>query len=203
MTNSQQPYVVLAAVQFDDTGELALREACRIAAQHTSTELHLVHAAVPSFASEHEGESTAIVAQLARAPHKLREYVDRICAGTNLKLIAHIRSGSAHEIILEVAADLTADVIVLGTHQRSGLGKLVLGSVAERVLREAHCPVLIALPKSYAAQSPSIDPPCPDCSSVRAAAKDPDAWCERHSRTRLRPHVYTPSDHPRPSQLGT
>jgi nucleotide-binding universal stress UspA family protein len=44
--------------------------------------------------------------------------------------------------ILRVAEELRCDLIVLGTHGRTGLGRLLLGSVAEQVVRRAHCPVL-------------------------------------------------------------
>jgi nucleotide-binding universal stress UspA family protein len=195
-------YVLLTAIEFDDTGARALREACRIAQHDTTAELHLIHAIAPSLMPERDGESTAIAAQLARAPGKLREFVDSNCAGTTLKVVAHVRSGNPAQVILQTAADLNADLIVVGTHQRSGLGKLVLGSVGERVLREAHCPVLVAAPKSHSVNS-SIEPPCTDCLRTRNENTDPHAWCDRHSRARLRPHVYTPSDRPTPSTMGT
>jgi nucleotide-binding universal stress UspA family protein len=50
--------------------------------------------------------------------------------------------GYPAETILAVARQLRADLIVMGTHGRRGFGRLVMGSVAEQVLREATCPVL-------------------------------------------------------------
>ena len=50
--------------------------------------------------------------------------------------------GSAFDVIIYDAKAVGADLIVMGTHGRSGLSHLVLGSVAERVIRGAHCPVL-------------------------------------------------------------
>ncbi len=44
--------------------------------------------------------------------------------------------------ILRLAAQVGCDLIVLGTHGRTGVGRVLLGSVAEQVLRRAHCPVL-------------------------------------------------------------
>jgi nucleotide-binding universal stress UspA family protein len=44
--------------------------------------------------------------------------------------------------ILKVAQEVNADLIVMGTHGRTGIGRLLLGSVAEQVLRKALCPVL-------------------------------------------------------------
>lgn len=48
-----------------------------------------------------------------------------------------------HEEIIQAAQDLNADLIVMGSHGRTGVRKLVLGSVAQKVLDESHIPVLI------------------------------------------------------------
>jgi nucleotide-binding universal stress UspA family protein len=53
-----------------------------------------------------------------------------------------IAEGSAHEQIVRLAKKTRADIIVIGTHGRSGLAKLFLGSVAGRVVAAAPCPVL-------------------------------------------------------------
>ena len=57
--------------------------------------------------------------------------------------------------ISRYAADAGIDVIVIGTHGRTGVDRLVMGSVAERVMREAPCSVLVVkLPKGIAAAGP-------------------------------------------------
>ncbi|RSR53000.1 universal stress protein, partial [Acinetobacter baumannii] len=48
-----------------------------------------------------------------------------------------------HEEIIQAAQELNADLIVMGSHGRTGVRKLVLGSVAQKVLGESHIPVLI------------------------------------------------------------
>jgi nucleotide-binding universal stress UspA family protein len=53
-----------------------------------------------------------------------------------------LEEGDAAKAILEVARENPASLIVMGTHGRTGLGRLLMGSVAEQVLREAPCPVL-------------------------------------------------------------
>jgi nucleotide-binding universal stress UspA family protein len=50
--------------------------------------------------------------------------------------------GDAAWEIIELARALKSDLIVMGTHGRTGVGRLLMGSVAEAVLRRAHCPVL-------------------------------------------------------------
>ena len=53
-----------------------------------------------------------------------------------------IREGPSTQVILDAAREFGADLIVMGTHGRTGFRRLVLGSVAEEVLRKAPCPVL-------------------------------------------------------------
>ena len=50
--------------------------------------------------------------------------------------------GGPEAVILEAARERSADLIVMGTHGRTGLAHVFLGSVAERVVREADCPVV-------------------------------------------------------------
>ena len=52
------------------------------------------------------------------------------------------RDGPAAQTIAEIADEIGADLIVMGTHGRSGIRRLLLGSVAEQVLRQSRCPVL-------------------------------------------------------------
>jgi len=53
-----------------------------------------------------------------------------------------LKEGDTVEEILRVARESNCDLIVMGTHGRTGLGRLVMGSVAEQILRKAPCPVL-------------------------------------------------------------
>jgi nucleotide-binding universal stress UspA family protein len=51
--------------------------------------------------------------------------------------------GRPGKVIVEAATDRGADLIVMGTHGRSGFDRLIMGSVTERVLRSAPCPVVV------------------------------------------------------------
>ena len=53
-----------------------------------------------------------------------------------------VRTGSANEEIVNLATDEGAELIIMGTHGRTGLNRMLLGSVADRVIRLARCPVL-------------------------------------------------------------
>ena len=66
------------------------------------------------------------------------------------KVRYHIRQGDPFENILDAAEDFLTDLIVLATHGRTGIKRLVIGNVAEKVVRHAPCPVLTVKPKSVA-----------------------------------------------------
>ncbi len=93
-------------------------------------------------------------------PEAYREALDeerRLLDGADLKypVEARMARGDAAEEILHAAADLDADLIVMGTHGRSGLGRLFLGSVTEYVMPRAECPVLaVKTPRGTEAHAP-------------------------------------------------
>ena len=67
------------------------------------------------------------------------------CAGLDVEeLIVH---GEAASEIVRVAAERAVDLIVISSHGRTGLGRMLFGSTAESVVRHAHCPVLVVKPK--------------------------------------------------------
>jgi nucleotide-binding universal stress UspA family protein len=75
------------------------------------------------------------------ARRKLDIYVDRAKA-RGLEVGAHLSNRSPVDAILSTAGEVNADLIVMGTHGWTGIKHLLLGSVAERTIRLAECPVL-------------------------------------------------------------
>ena len=69
-----------------------------------------------------------------------------------LNLTSYVGFGAPANQIVEYAEKNDIDLIVMGTHGRSGLEKMWLGSVTEKVLRQAHCPVLVVRQLSRAEQ---------------------------------------------------
>lgn len=140
---------ILCPVDFDDNSLSALEYALDIARENAAT-LYLLHVARTPAAD--------MDAPVAIGPHPHWEQVaqDRLqrIAGQRLDgKVAHeivVRGGIPETVILEVAAELDADLIVMATHGRTGLSHLILGSVAETVIREASCPVLTVKPKPQA-----------------------------------------------------
>jgi universal stress protein A len=64
------------------------------------------------------------------------------------KIVRNVLAGTTSAEIIKYARDSNIDLIVMGTHGRTGLGHLIIGSVAENVVRKALCPVLTVCPAS-------------------------------------------------------
>ncbi len=73
------------------------------------------------------------------------EDISRRDEAANVKSSGYVREGNASEVITEFATKekMPADIIIMGSHGRTGIKRLLMGSVAERVIGHAHCPVLI------------------------------------------------------------
>jgi universal stress protein A len=84
------------------------------------------------------------------------------CALAQVSASSHVLTGQAARAIAERAINSGADLIVMGTHGRSGVAHLVLGSVAERVLRIAPCPVLVVRDTRRVADILAASPRGPD-----------------------------------------
>ena len=82
-----------------------------------------------------------------------------------------------------MAARVDADIVFVGTHGRTGVKRALLGSVAERVVRGASCPVLVIRDKDYhLTLAPEIEPACPDCLAKQKATHGKTLWCDRQQR---------------------
>ena len=79
---------------------------------------------------------------------KLEQFVAKFDT-EGLKTTCVLKSGPPFLEIIIAAAELKADLIVLGTHGRGGLASVLLGSVADKVVRRAHCPVLTVKPEEF------------------------------------------------------
>ena len=95
----------------------------------------------------HVADAGAPLPALRVDPHAARESLERfVAAATRRQVECEAVDGQPGRQIVERAAALHADAVVLGTHGRSGVERLMLGSVADRVLRRAPCPVMTVPP---------------------------------------------------------
>ncbi len=137
---------IVVAVDFSETSEDAWKAACRLASI-SGGHLHLVHVSPDplrqAWTVEAIGVDFAAVSKEWQAQSEVRLHAMQpdppIPAD---RLTRAVLVGVPHAAIVAYAADQKADVIVVGTHGYGPVKHLLLGSVAERVVRQAPCPVL-------------------------------------------------------------
>jgi nucleotide-binding universal stress UspA family protein len=150
------PHRILVATDFSDVSTWALRHAVTWA-QHSGAQLTVLHVQEPPavWADPYLGSyniTGLVEATWQAATQRLEEYV-RQHVPPSVPVTRELMSGSPSKVIEEYAAAAQADLVVLGTHGRGGISRLILGSVAERALRIARQPTLIVRqpPKAEAA----------------------------------------------------
>ena len=190
MTNQQEPenaFVILAAIDDSDSAASVIKAAAAFGGGRSGAQLHVVNAYLPvSTTNPLDPKSVAAMdaENHTHAKERMQALIEQARPEANVASIqGHLVTGPPKEVILGVASNLKADLIVVGTHDYRGLTRFLLGSVAEVVVRRAHCPVVMVRPVSYPATSvPKIEPPCPDCVRTRADSNGSKQWCERHSQ---------------------
>ena len=94
------------------------------------------------------------VEQFAAAARTALERVITDLQRPGLAIRPEVVEGTPYEEIVRFARERAIDVVVIGTHGRKGLARLLLGSVAERVVREAPCAVVVVRPRETARSAP-------------------------------------------------
>jgi nucleotide-binding universal stress UspA family protein len=133
---------ILLATDFSPASEKALRYAVSLA-RHYSSKIYLVNV-VSSLGLTMAGPD-AIVEASRTAEREVADAKERLRRGGVLDGIAFevlVREGDIWHELEKVVRHERIDLIVIGTHSRTGFAKVALGSVAERIFRNAHCPVL-------------------------------------------------------------
>lgn len=134
---------ILHPTDFSENSEFAFRVAAALARDYNAR-LILLHVLAPPTVIYGGGPVPADTwPTVEEAREKLRELEGRTY---HVRVESEVMEGDAVDMILRAAEETNSDVIVMGTHGRSALARLLLGSVAERVLRKSPCPVLTAKP---------------------------------------------------------
>ncbi len=205
---NEETFTILVGVDYSELGKLALEEGARLGKLRAPSHIHVVHAIqyTPRMAREIlslEPDDTE-ESEDERSSDKLRDYVrqalgfrtprgeERDESSEPARLTTHVRRADPAEAIAQLATDIEADLVVVGTHGRRGVTRLQLGSVAEGVVRLAPCAVLVVRPRgvSAGAEVPRIEPPCPRCLETRRATNGQEFWCAQHREHHQRRHTY-------------
>ena len=146
----EQPIRVLYCTDFSENASRAFAYALNAAKLRTGSELHLIHV-IPEpdaqFWKTYIYDAEGDVDEKAKKDidEKIdREYRPQIPEGLVFKTA--FRIGKSHSEILKYAEEIGARLIVVGRQGTGALTSLFFGSVAEKVVKKAHCPVLVIPP---------------------------------------------------------
>jgi nucleotide-binding universal stress UspA family protein len=142
---------VLCPIDFSDASRHAIEQAVAIARWYRArlTALHVyspIFVPVPGLPAP---EDRVPETEVERVNRRATTFVEA-ASSADVRFDVRISVGQPAAQILSQAAALPVDVIVMGTHGASGFKHVVLGSVAEKVLRQATCPVLTVPPRAHA-----------------------------------------------------
>lgn len=154
---------VIAAIELDETADAVWDAALGLELEADAT-LHICHVAITKDADfrRHLDEVAKVI---EKAHGQVQELLAKKLGTAENPLCSrvevHIVAGEAAEQIIQLAVDVEADLIVLGTRERKGLARLFLGSVSTEVFRAAPCSALVARHADYTglAKSPDVQAP--------------------------------------------
>ncbi len=138
---------ILCPVDFSDNARHALDYAEALAANQVAHVrlVHIVQADVLAMATDPmlpEFDSRVLEDYSTACQRQLDDWTTQCKDRCDTPVDSQLRTGSAFVEIITAAREWEADLIVMGTHGRSGLAHMMMGSVAEKVVRKAPCPVL-------------------------------------------------------------
>ncbi|MCA8998402.1 MAG: universal stress protein [Planctomycetaceae bacterium] len=144
---------ILVPTDFSDFSKHALRYGCEFA-RRFSAELHLLNVveniypivAEPGMAMPAAGE---YLADLQKSAEQAIEQFPQPDWAEGIPVTRTVQAGTPFLEVIRYAKDMDIDLIVIGTHGRSGLVHVLMGSVAEKVVRKSPCPVLTVRPEGH------------------------------------------------------
>lgn len=197
MTTRPSPYVIVVAYDFSEPAHRAIEQAIELAHGRERCDLHVLGVLDNRAGLGDLTNGKVDYAAAEKAQDVIRASVEKILLEIKAKplnLYVHARIGTPAKEIVGLASEATADILVIGTHGRSGVGRWLLGSVAEKVVRYAPCPVLVARAHpehGQVSEEFQPEPPCPACVAKRKVTNGATWWCDEHGREHLTPHVYS------------
>lgn len=140
---------ILVPVDFSVCSRAAL-EMAEVIAEKFGASVDVLHVweppryVIPEVTVQLPGEPQQTLAQFARsaAGKEMEAFLVALEGKGQLRVRGRLESGDPTEVIIDLADREQYDLIVMGTHGRRGLSHVLLGSVAEKVVRRAACPVL-------------------------------------------------------------
>lgn len=132
---------IVVPFDFSTHAVQAVENALLIADQ--PSQVHVLHV-LPFLVPTEPGVIWATVDDSSRTAHVVEAMEKALPKSKYGELVFEVSFGDPGSVVTERANELGSDLIVIGSHGRTGIVRLMLGSVAERVVRLAHCSVLVA-----------------------------------------------------------
>ena len=143
-----QPMIdrIIVPIDFSDASEHAARYAARLS-RRLYASVHLIHVleevpVSPGPLEFYAGESPDVREERYQCARRRLNALAESVATYATRVTTEVRSGAIAESIGKAVLDYGADLVVMSTHGRTGLSHLLMGSVAEKVIQNARCPVL-------------------------------------------------------------
>ncbi|PKN05685.1 MAG: hypothetical protein CVU74_00390 [Deltaproteobacteria bacterium HGW-Deltaproteobacteria-9] len=144
-----QPRKILVPMDFSEDADRAFQVALSIASRYQARIflLHVIHNIIQPYVVDYcvDKNIADIVmnVSIVSSNEKLQETIENNQDIGNIKVLYYVRKGQPYEEILQEASEREIDLIVIASHGKTGLKKYFIGSVAEKVMKEAKCPVLL------------------------------------------------------------
>ena len=132
---------ILVPTDGSDASEGAVEHAIELATQYDAT-LHALYVVDTGAYSSLEMGADIVAEALEEEGSKAVDQVASEASEAGVDVETAVRTGIAHRAIVEYVTEQGVDLVVMGTHGRTGVGRFLLGSVAEKVIRTADAPVM-------------------------------------------------------------
>lgn len=146
---------ILVPVDYSHSGDAAMAYAVSLAKEYEA-EIHLVHVYEQPFAYVDGGFASAPLPEVNPVDMESEKAkLNEVNPGAGIEFRREFIVGSPADELVNYAKEHAIDMVVMGTHGRTGLGRLLMGSVAEAVVRRSPCPVLTIKQPEKEAQASS------------------------------------------------
>jgi nucleotide-binding universal stress UspA family protein len=146
------PKNILVPTDFSKYSDTALKKAIDIATQH-DTKIYLlhvideqIHQCAVDYCLSYEVVKQLEKESLKASKDKLKKEADAIVKAKKIKVVFDVKNGVPSEVILSEQKAKKIDLIVIASHGKTGLLKQLMGSVADKVVKGAKCPVIVVKP---------------------------------------------------------
>jgi nucleotide-binding universal stress UspA family protein len=177
-------FVLLTAIDASPASDRVIAAAIGFARMIPGAEVHIIHVLEDLSQSAPLVRGSIVPPPAAELRRAARELLDRHGRSVSMecpqiRVVTHLAAGSAWRRVVQLAADIQADLVMVGTHDYGAVERFIIGSVAASVVRRASCPVLVVRAKEHQ-EVPEIEPPCSQCLRVQRETRGATLWCARH-----------------------